>query len=167
MERIIQRLTALHNVQLGASVNITDAAYAVAHDYPGGTESLAPRLDMSGAVLRNKVNPNNTTHHLTLAEALKISQITSDLRIVHALARELGLVCVQMPAPDECADSDVIEFMARSWETHGEVGAEVKRTFEDGRVERHEVRKVKDKAWSHIVTLLGLVGRIEGMAEPE
>jgi hypothetical protein len=70
-------------------VNITDAAYAVAHDYPGGTESLAPRLGMSGAVLRNKVNPNNTTHHLTLAEALRMSEITSDRRVAEAFAREL------------------------------------------------------------------------------
>ncbi|WP_341772648.1 phage regulatory CII family protein, partial [Burkholderia pseudomallei] len=48
-------------------MNIIDAAYAVVHDYPGGSESLAPRLGMSAAVLRNKVNPNNATHHLGLA----------------------------------------------------------------------------------------------------
>ncbi|MGI4861896.1 MAG: phage regulatory CII family protein [Janthinobacterium lividum] len=33
---------------------------------------------MSSAVLRNKVSPNNMTHHLTLAEALRLSQITGD-----------------------------------------------------------------------------------------
>ncbi len=148
-------------------MNVLDAAYAVAHDYEGGCESLAPRIPMSSALLRNKVNPNNPANHLTLKEAVRLSVIARDPRIAQAFAAELGMVCIQMPSPDECADSDVIEFMAKSWETHGEVGAEVKRTFQDGRVERHEVRKVKDKAWSHIVTLLGLVGRIEGMAEPE
>jgi hypothetical protein len=122
---------------------------------------------MSSALLRNKVNPNNTANHLTLKEAVRLSLVTGDSRIAQAFARELGMVCVQMPQPEQCADSDVIEFMAKSWQTHGEVGAEVQRTFEDGRVERHEVRRVKDVAWSHIVTLLGLVGRIEGMAEPE
>jgi hypothetical protein len=148
-------------------VNITDAAYAVAHDYPGGTESLAPRIGMSGAVLRNKVNPNNSTHHLTVAEALRISQITGDVRIVQALARELGMALIEIPNADQCADSDVIELMAKSLQTHGEIGREINKTFEDGRVEHHEVARVKDRVWSHMVTVLGLVGRIEGMAEPE
>lgn len=146
-------------------MNITDAAYAVAHDYPGGTESLAPRLGMSGAVLRNKVNPNNTTHHLTLAEALRMSEITSDRRIAEAFARELGLVCIELPAPENCADADVIELMAQTWETNGDIGRQVNQTFADGRVEQHEVRKVRDRVWTHIRTLFGLVGRIEGMAE--
>lgn len=146
-------------------MNITDAAYAVAHDYPGGTESLAPRLGMSGAVLRNKVNPNNTTHHLTLAEALRISEIAADSRIAIAFARQMGLTCIEVPEPEHCADADVIELMAKTWETNGEIGREVNKTFEDGRVESHEVKRVKDRVWDHIRTLFGLVGRIEGMAE--
>lgn len=146
-------------------MNITDAAYAVAHDYPGGTESLAPRLGMSGAVLRNKVNPNNSTHHLTLKEAALLSAVTNDRRIAIAFARELGLTCIEVPEPEHCADADVIELMAKTWETNGEIGREVNKTFEDGVVEQHEVRRVKDRVWDHIRTLFGLVGRIEGMAE--
>lgn len=148
-------------------MNITDAAYAVAHDYPGGTESLAPRLDMSGAVLRNKVNPNNTTHHLTLAESLKISLITGDYRIVQALARELGLAVIAIPAAENCADADVIEMMAKSLQTHGEIGREITKTFADGKVERHEARNVRDRVWAHMITVLGLAAHVEGMAEPD
>ena len=146
-------------------MNITDAAYAVAHDYPGGTESLAPRLGMSGAVLRNKVNPNNTTHHLTLAEAMRMSEITGDRRIAEALARHLGLVCMEIPAAENCADGEVVEMMAESMKTFGDVGLEINRTFEDGRVEMHEVRRVRDAIWSHLSKLFGLSNRIEGMAE--
>jgi len=144
-------------------MNITDAAYAVAHDYPGGTESLAPRLNMSAAVLRNKVNQNNTTHHLTLAEAVRMSDITGDLRILQAWARGSGMALIELPQAENCADADVIELMAKTWETNGEIGREV--TFRDGRVEPHEVRRVKDSAWKHMVTLLSMVTRIEGMAE--
>ncbi|PNE77837.1 hypothetical protein A8H37_06130 [Burkholderia thailandensis] len=42
-------------------MNILDTAHAVAHNYPGGCESLAPRLGVSPAVLRSKVNPNTGT----------------------------------------------------------------------------------------------------------
>lgn len=146
-------------------MNITDAAYAVAHDYPGGTESLAPRMSMVAAVLRNKVNPNNTTHHLTLAEAMRMSEITGDLRIAEAFARQLGLACMEIPQPENCADGEVIEMLSESMKTFGEVGHEVNRTFADGRVEQHEVRRVRDAIWSHLGKLFGLSNRIEGMAE--
>ncbi|MFM0101974.1 phage regulatory CII family protein [Paraburkholderia rhynchosiae] len=146
-------------------MNITDAAYAVAHDYPGGTESLAPRLGMSGAVLRNKVNPNNTTHHLTLAEALRMSEITSDRRIAEAFARELGLVCMDVPAPENCADGEVLEMMSQSMKTFGDIGNEITKTFADGQVESREARRVRDAIWKHLSKLFGLSNRIEGMAE--
>lgn len=146
-------------------MNIPDAAYAVAHDYPGGTESLAPRLGMSGAMLRNKVNINNTTHHLTLAEAVRMTDLTDNDQILQAWARARGKVLIDMPAPENCADSDVIELISRSLETHGAVGKEIVRTLEDGRVEQHEAAKVRDRVWSHIVTVVSLASRIEGMAE--
>jgi hypothetical protein len=41
----------------------------------------------------------------------------------------------------------------------------VNATFADGRVEQDEVRRVRDRVWTHIRMLFGLVGRIEGMAE--
>ncbi|RKU03373.1 hypothetical protein C7H84_09550 [Burkholderia sp. Nafp2/4-1b] len=146
-------------------MNITDAAYAVVHDYPGGSESLAPRVGLSGAMLRNKVNPNNETHKLTLVEAGRLTEVSNDDRILAAWARERGYVLVKIPAPENCSDGEIVELMAKSWETNGEIGREIVRTFEDGSVERHEVLRVKDRTWKHFQVLLGLVSRIEGMEE--
>jgi hypothetical protein len=146
-------------------MNIADAAYAVVHDYPGGSESLAPRLGMSAAVLRNKVNPHNTTHHLSLAEALRMCELTGDRRIAVSFAEELGLAVVEMLSPENCTDAELVEWMSKSWKTNGDIGEEVSATLADGRVEPHEVVRVKDRVWIHIRTLFGLVGRIEGMAE--
>jgi hypothetical protein len=61
-------------------MNITDAAHKTVKDYPGGSEALAVRIGMSAAVLRNKVNPNNTTHHLTLAEASEIGRLCASIQ---------------------------------------------------------------------------------------
>src|SRR5690606_4424393 len=82
----------------GASMNVIDAAYSTVHDYPGGAEALAARMGKSAAVLRSKVNPNTSTHHLTLAEADEILGKTRDLRMLHALAANHG--CVVLPADD-------------------------------------------------------------------
>lgn len=71
-------------------MNVQDAAYATVHGYPGGSESLAPRLGMSPAVLRGKVNPNNDRNILSLAEADAMMGVSGDHRILHALAAEHG-----------------------------------------------------------------------------
>jgi hypothetical protein len=73
-------------------VNVTDAAYATVHDYPGGSDSLAPRLGTSGAVLRNKVNPNNDRNTLALEEADQLMGISGDYRILQALAANHGFL---------------------------------------------------------------------------
>lgn len=120
---------------------------------------------MSAALLRNKVNLNQSINHLTLAEAVRMTAVSGDSRIVEAWARELGMTLIRLPEAENCADADVIELMAKTWETNGDIGREVNKTFEDGRVEQHEVKAVKLRVWDHIRTLFGLVGRIEGMAE--
>jgi hypothetical protein len=125
-------------------------------------------MGISGALLRNKVNTNRTPDNrnvLSLVEAVRMTDLTDDDRILEAWARDRGYVLVKLPAAEHCSDGAVLELMAKTWETNGEIGKEVNRTFEDGRVERREVGRVKDRVWSHISTLFGLVGRIEGMAE--
>ncbi|VVD63543.1 hypothetical protein PPN31114_00227 [Pandoraea pneumonica] len=146
-------------------MNITDAAHALVHDYPGGSESLAPRLGMSAAVLRNKVNPNNETHHLSLKEAVKAADVTNDDRVLEAWAASRGYALVKIPNIAECCDSAIVEMMARAWETHGAVGKEIVKTLEDGRVEFQEVVRVKGSIFNHAQVLFNIAARLEGMAE--
>ena len=64
-------------------MNVKDATHATVHDYPGGAESLAPRMGIkSPQVLRNKVNPATDTHHLRLDEAVRMMAVTGDYRII-------------------------------------------------------------------------------------
>jgi hypothetical protein len=145
-------------------VNIQDAAYKTVHDYPGGSESLAPRLGMSPAVLRNKVNTNNTTHHLTLAEAERMVDLTSNESILRAWAESRGAVLVAMPHAS-ISDQAVMELMARAWESHGDVGAEISKALADGRIDRKELARVKDRIFCHARVLFELFGRLESISE--
>lgn len=64
-----------------------DAFHATCHAYPGGCESLAPRMGMSSAVLRNKARPGCHTNHPTLADADNVMSLTGDCRVQQMLAR--------------------------------------------------------------------------------
>jgi hypothetical protein len=72
---------------------------------------------------------------------------------------------MDVPAPENCADGEVLEMMSASMQTFGEIGHEITKTFADGRVESREARRVRDAIWLHMRKLFGLSSRIEGMAE--
>ena len=148
-------------------VNVADAAYSVVHDYPGGSESLAPRMGMSAAILRNKVNPNTSTHHLTLVEAERLTGITGDMRIAHAFAASHGAVVVQLGNGDDASDMAVLEVMASLWSRSGALGTEVHGALADNVLTGVELKAIRAAAYAVQQQLLGLINRLEGMAEPE
>lgn len=148
-------------------MNVADAAYSVVHDYPGGSESLAPRIGMSAAVLRNKVNPNCTTHHLTLAEADRIIGVTGDMRIAHALAGAHGGVVVQLAGAEDASDMAVLEVMASLWSSSGSLGTAVHGALADGDLTGAELVRIREAAYVLQQRVLGLINRLEGMAQPE
>src|SRR5690606_17565252 len=106
-------------------MNTTDAAYHTVHDYPGGSESLGPRVGISPAVLRNKVNPNNETHRLALDEAQKITAVTGDHRMLQAWAHSEGFVLIRRPTGSVVCDVSVLEKVANFMLAGGMLGKEI------------------------------------------
>lgn len=123
-------------------MNIADAAYTAVHDYPGGASALAPRLGVSGSILSNKVNPNINTHHLTLAEAMRVMTLTGDVRILHAMCSELQYMAIPLPT---VGDVDVMQAMTA---TISEFGAYIKASsdaLQDNKVTKLELRNINKK----------------------
>jgi hypothetical protein len=146
-------------------LNVTDTAHAVAHDYKGGCESLAPRLGLSGNVLRNKVDPRKDSHKLSLDEAVRMGDLTDDDRVLEAWAQHRGYTLVKLPEVEGCTDAAIVELMGEAWSTHGLVGKEICKTLEDGRVEHSEVERVEHRIFKHAQVLFNIAARLRGMAE--
>lgn len=146
-------------------MNITTAADLTVHDYKGGSEALGAVIGMSPAVLRNKVNPNNTTHHLTLAEADRIVRLTGDVRILAAFAHGNGYLLVK--APESCGESDmsVLEQVAALMIAHGRFGHEVYDALADGGVDQQEMLRVDAAGRALMEAVAGVARRLSGMAE--
>ncbi|WP_368655421.1 phage regulatory CII family protein [Castellaniella ginsengisoli] len=148
-------------------MNTADAAYHVVHDYPGGSESLGPRVDISAAVLRNKVNrtqpKEGKRHHLTLEEAVRITDFTDDDRILRAWARQRGLLLVKAPAGASECDMGMLEKVAAFMIASGVFGKEIYDSLADGRVDQREVGRVEN-AGNHVMTEVAeVVQRMKGM----
>ena len=148
-------------------MNVDDAAHAVVHDYPGGSESLAPRIAMSAAVLRNKVNPNNSTHHLTLREAVRISELTGDLRILQAFAQQCGQLLLAAPCADDehASDMAVLELVAAVGGSQGDMFGAIHRALADGQLTSTELAGIRACGDAAMARIASLMQRLEGMVD--
>lgn len=124
-------------------MNIKDAMHHTVHDYPGGSESLGPRMGIVPAVLRNKVNPNSTSHHLTVIEADKMMTMTGDHRILEALAENQGYVVIPIAFDVPASDTAILELVTRVWRHNGDVGRAVDDALADGRITKRELEDIK------------------------
>lgn len=120
-------------------MNVQDAAYATVHSYPGGSESLAPRIGMSAAVLRGKVNPNNDRNVLSLAEADAIMGVTGDHRLLHALAAEHGYT-LQPVGGDR--PGDLLGAVLATAAAKGELAAVIAKAISDGVVSQNDLAAI-------------------------
>ncbi len=143
-------------------MNTQDAAYATVHDYPGGSESLGPRVGISPAVLRNKVNPSNTTHHLTLNEAQRIAGIADDDRILRAWSHERGYLLVKAPQGCDC-DMSVLEAVVETGVAHGQWMQTIHSALADGKVDSQEVQSIKAAKRALQTAAATATQRVEGM----
>ncbi|HEY8606607.1 MAG TPA: phage regulatory CII family protein [Noviherbaspirillum sp.] len=146
-------------------MNLLDAFFNTVHDYPGGTESLAPRMGMSAAILRNKADQSKDHNKPLLVDADKIMAITGDYRILDALAAAHGRVCIEVPADRDSSDMAVLELVTKVWQSNGDVGTSVHETLADGKVEKKELARVRAAIYRQQKALNEMLMRLEGMSE--
>jgi regulatory protein CII len=122
-------------------MNVADAAYCVVHDYPGGSEALAPRMGMSAAVLRNKVNPNTPSHRLSLEEADKLTALTGDTRIVEAFAAQHGFA---LRTTEEAAQApSILHAMTAASAARGAMWNVIQSAIADNRITHNEFSEIE------------------------
>lgn len=129
-------------------MNIIDAAHMIGHDYPGGAGALAVRMGIGHVVFNNKLNPNNTTHHLTLVESLRMQQLAQRYDILFAMAEACGFICI--PAEQQDSTEGVDQQLAKLCKEAGEYIATVGAAIEDGRITGAEVKRCETEL-SHLL----------------
>lgn len=143
-------------------MNIKDAMHHTVHDYPGGSESLGPRMGIVGGVLRNKVNPNSTSHHLTVIEADKMMTMTGDHRILQAMAQQQGYVLVPVAFDMPASDAAILELVTRVWRTNGDIGKAVDDALSDGRITTRELDNIEQTISNTEQAMHTMLARIRG-----
>lgn len=145
-------------------MSVLDAAYATVHcDGAEETTVIAERMGLGKQVLLNKVNVNNTTHHLTLLETVKLMQVTNDIRILNALAADFGGIYVPRPdALHESADQLIGDISNMSLK-FGTLIQEVAKDIADSKITSNEMKNIEKQANDLRVALEVLLAHIRGL----
>lgn len=144
-------------------MNVLDAAHRTVHAYPGGSESLGPRLGMSPAVLRSKVNPNCSTHRLALDEADQIMGLTQNYAVLQALAANHGFGLHRLEA--EQGTGSVLNTMLGLNVCEGEFARTLHDALADGVISDREMNQIADAGQHVQATLIRLISMLRASRE--
>lgn len=143
-------------------MNVTDAAYDTVHQYPGGSEALAPRMGMSAATLRGKVNPNTDRNLLSLQEADTLMARTGDYRILHALCAEHGFIAQRVDAPES---GTLITALLSAAAAKGDLAELVSEAMADNRITPNEADAIARACQQVMAALVQVSQHAEAASE--
>lgn len=143
-------------------MNVTDAAYDTVHQYPGGSEALAPRMGMSAATLRGKVNPNTDRNLLSLQEADALMARTGDYRILHALSAEHGFIAQRVDAHES---GTLITALLSAAAAKGDLAELVSEAMADNRITPNEADAISRACQQVMAALVQVSQHAEAAAE--
>lgn len=146
------------------------AVHQAAIRFPGGIEALAAALSapdhkVNPQILRNQLT-GNERHNLDIGRAETIMDLCNSDALAHAAAQQRGGVFVKCPeAGDIASDMAVLELVTMVWRANGDVGRAVDDALADGRIERDELRSVRQSIYRTQQAMTAMLQRLEEMAE--
>ena len=120
------------------------ALQRIAQSY--GIRQIAEYLGTKPEGLRKKLNPNDDSHQVTLAEFLHISSLTAKPDALLAMAAELGYVCIKAhKAVNETSVAQMcfLTMMLELGQSKGDLSAAVKEGMSDNRICMRDARDIK------------------------
>lgn len=150
---------------MAAEMSLQDRLYHLGHDYPGGVPALAQRMGKNPTVLMHKLNPHNTTHHITAHELDALDDLTGTLQIAEYFAHKRGYLLVPGLDPAECGQAELMQAFIEVNIKWGAYCSEFQIAMADGKVTKEEWKAIKRRGVALRQELVSLTDRILMMVE--
>lgn len=146
-------------------MNVIDAAYNVVHDYPGGAESLAPRLAKKSPTTLSHEVARLGTAKLGLETAVEMSVKTGDMRILDAFAGQCGRMTLPLPSVLLAGGENVLARLGDVLRESSDLVREVSEDIADGEISRNECTRIGREVGEQIAALTALMTEVERRAQ--
>lgn len=142
-------------------LSLQDAYYHTVHDYPGGADSLAPRMSpaKSPSQLANEARPPaNNQAKAGLISAAQLVELTGDKRLAISFAARCGGYFLPLPAIDlDLPPGEVMSALSRTAKEFSDLVAKVTEVSADANISDNELRSVEREATELMSALYGLM----------
>lgn len=125
-----------------------------------GIAALARKMGRHVQVLSHQLNPEQEGHHLSLATAIAMTDLTNDERILQAWAAERGKLLVAVPVAAANED-ELLDQVLELDELHGDFARNLHSARKDGVIDPSEFKLLSQllhRVMVHAATLQGAVG---------
>lgn len=146
------------NTRLNSCSDVLVAAQQLGQRH--NISELARLLGKSQVILANKLNPDCDSNHLTIGEAVSITELTSDDGILNAWALSRGQMLVDIPA-GSVSDEDLVEQVLLAQAIFGQLMQVIHDARRDGvidRLEQAQIERVGRESAQHVLGLITSTG---------
>lgn len=126
-----------------------------------GADAFAKRTYQSTAVVYNKLNPDNESNHLSLRDAIALTELTNNDAIIEALCLQRGGVFVKLPENVAC-DEELSDQVMLLTEQLGLVMGDIRKAREDGIIDGNEFNDISANITKTIKEALALNAVVKG-----
>lgn len=128
-------------------------------------DHIAEAMGKNKAAFRNRCNPNQEQHVLTVDDLRGIVRLTGDVMPIQALAYECGGVFMPLPRKEFPSDSDLMDAIARLGRNFGETMGEIGESVADGEIKIRHTKEVLREVLEDLQDGIEIVGHLYMMAE--
>lgn len=128
--------------------SIMDAARNLVEDN-GGVRALAPRIDKNETTLAHELTETGSAK-LGLVTAVKLSKRTGDLRILNAIAAEMGCMVLVLPDALRVEGDATMHNLAAVAKEFSEVVGQVSASCGDGQITENELKRI-EREWGELL----------------
>lgn len=142
------------------------AVWRAARTLDGGIETAARLLGRNAQSLRNAL-AGQDANKLDISDAEAIIDLADSDELAIAAARQRGGVFVRLSQRDggDVSDIALLELVTKVWRTSGDVGRVVDEILADGKIEPHEVAKVRESVMRAQQGLAEMLRKVEVLAQ--
>ncbi len=144
-------------------MEVMDAVFNVAHDYPGGAQALALAIDLNPTSFTQQVNQTGGAA-FRLTTALKMTHRSGDLRILLAFALACGQMCIPLPSSldgDPTVDECMQALSKASREFADLMQVVCSSLGDDGDISTNERSRIRDEGGQLMAALQKLLEAID------
>lgn len=119
------------------------ARYHLVHDFPGGSEAMAPYLDLHAGTLRRKAHPEEMDDDLTVTQAIEAMNLAKDWRLLDAIAAKCERVVIEREKQQPTGDKGLLEQFLLAEQSMGEFAADIHTALQHKKLTAADISRIK------------------------